>query len=321
MRCVSTIIPAFNRGGVLPRAVESAYAQVGEFEADVIVVDDGSTDNTPAVCEALRQRFPNLCVIRQNNAGVSAARNAGIQVARGDFFHFLDSDDYMLPGMYSQMIAALGQSGDAADVAYCGYAVVDPAGRPITVTDGEPVAEDMRARLLVSCLGPPHSFFLTRKAVAAVGLFDPAVTPCEDWDYWLRTAMKGFTFVHVALPLVSYERSDDSASRNYLRMVYAAERMLDKTRSELSDPSLRLAHKKGRRFIRPCMFHISYSEAMGLDLRRGRFWTASHGLWKVLRQDPRTLWPALGVLTHHKRNMARGLTTLLCQPFRWLSGR
>lgn len=316
MPIVSTIIPTFNRARVVGRAVESAYAQTGDFELDVIVVDDGSEDDTPEVCRALLQRFPTMQVVRKANGGVSSARNAGIEVARGGFFHFLDSDDYIAPFMYSQMIAALGQGEDGADVAYCGYAIVDAAGAITSVTAGDPVSADMRERLLIGCLGPPHSFFVRRKVIEGVGLFDQSVTPCEDWDFWIRSALTGARFVHVPKPLVFYERSDDSASRNYLRMVHAAERMLEKTRKALPDPRLRIPHGQAFRQVRACMFHISYSEGMRIDLERGRFLAAARNLWAVLRQDPKTTWPAMCALTHHKRAIVRGIGALMSRPFR-----
>ena len=91
---VSVIIPTFNRCGFLGRAVDSVLEQTGpSFE--LIVVDDGSTDTTFDLLAGYGDRIE---MIRQSNLGVSAARNAGIRSARGEYIALLDSDDYWLPG-------------------------------------------------------------------------------------------------------------------------------------------------------------------------------------------------------------------------------
>jgi len=88
----SIIIPSYNCAPWLERAVESAYA-LGSQAVEVIVIDDGSTDETPALCANLKQQYPDLKVIRQTNGGLSAARNTGLDAATGEFVFLLDADD------------------------------------------------------------------------------------------------------------------------------------------------------------------------------------------------------------------------------------
>jgi len=92
----SIIIPSFNCSSWLERAVKSAY-NLGSQPVEVIVIDDGSTDNTPALCATLKLQYPNLNVIRQPNGGLSAARNTGIKAATGTFIVLLDADDELIP--------------------------------------------------------------------------------------------------------------------------------------------------------------------------------------------------------------------------------
>lgn len=100
----SVIIPSYNCAPWLERSVLSALA-LSEDQVEVVIVDDGSTDETPKICGALEARYPQVRVIRQINAGVSAARNAGISVSRGDYVIFLDADDVLIPFDLSAVVS------------------------------------------------------------------------------------------------------------------------------------------------------------------------------------------------------------------------
>lgn len=103
---LSTIIPVYNTKLYLNKAVDSIIAQqmpVGEHE--IILVDDGSTDGSSAVCDEYASRHPNLVrVIHKRNGGVSSARNSGIAEAKGQYVHFMDSDDWLIPGAYNYIL-------------------------------------------------------------------------------------------------------------------------------------------------------------------------------------------------------------------------
>jgi glycosyltransferase involved in cell wall biosynthesis len=321
MTCITTVIPCYNHAAVVGRAVRSVYAQAGGPDLDVIVVDDGSTDDTAEACRRLVEEFPHLRVIRKANGGVSSARNAGIEAARGDFIHFLDADDYLAPTMYSEMVAALDAPGRHADVAYCGFVTVDPAGNVKTSTNGVPLVADMRETLLVGCLGPPHTFIVRRSAVAAVGAFDTRLSECADWDYWLRLALLGCIFTHVPRPLVWYELGATNMSRNYLRMMKDAHAALLKNRPGLNDPTLVEHWQRGFHGVRQCMFDNCYAPGMRVRLEDGRFLSAAGDLAVLLRKDPKSIGPAINSLMRHKRAIARGMRTLLSRPLRLLNGR
>ncbi|OGV71715.1 MAG: hypothetical protein A3K19_12355 [Lentisphaerae bacterium RIFOXYB12_FULL_65_16] len=114
---VSVIIPTYNYGAFVGRAIESCLRQT-HADVEIIVVDDGSTDDTPQVVAQFGDRIRSL---RQDNAGVSAARNRGLEAARGAFVAFLDADDYLTPDSVERRLKALLQSPDAALVVSAWY--------------------------------------------------------------------------------------------------------------------------------------------------------------------------------------------------------
>ena len=102
---LSTIIPVYNTAPWLHRCVDSVLNQsLGDDEHEVVLVDDGSTDESPAICDDYAKRYPGrVRVLHLANGGVSVARNAGVGVACGEYVHFVDSDDRVLPGIYGYM--------------------------------------------------------------------------------------------------------------------------------------------------------------------------------------------------------------------------
>lgn len=114
---LSVIIPVYNRESFLERCVKSVAASSLQ-NIEIILVDDGSTDHSGALCDKLAEEDKRIIVIHQQNAGVSAARNRGLEKARGKYFAFVDSDDYIEPDMYEKMIAAMEEQD--ADMVCCG---------------------------------------------------------------------------------------------------------------------------------------------------------------------------------------------------------
>ena len=115
---VSVIIPAYNAEAYLRRSVDSVLSQtLADFE--IVLVDDGSTDGTAAICDAYARDDARVRVIHGQNGGVSAARNRGLAAARGDYIAWLDSDDYLLPGALEKLMDALRRNG--VRVAMCNY--------------------------------------------------------------------------------------------------------------------------------------------------------------------------------------------------------
>lgn len=124
---LSIIVPVYKVENYLPKCMDSILAQTfTDFE--LILVDDGSPDDCPALCDAAAAKDARIRVIHQKNGGLSAARNAGLDAARGAWIGFVDSDDYIAPEMYEVLYQAVQSTG--ADLALCDYAEVDETGAP-----------------------------------------------------------------------------------------------------------------------------------------------------------------------------------------------
>ncbi len=122
---ISVIIPVYQVEPYLEKCVKSVLDQTYE-DLEIILVDDGSPDNCPAMCDAFAARDSRVRVIHQKNGGLSAARNAGLDTAGGAYIGFVDSDDYIAPDMYEKLYAAMTETG--ADLVVCDTACVDERG-------------------------------------------------------------------------------------------------------------------------------------------------------------------------------------------------
>lgn len=189
---LSVVIPTYNRAAYLPSAVGSALEQVG-VDTEVIVVDDGSTDDTAAVVAARAPRWgPRFRCLRQENAERGAARNQGLRHSRGEFVAFLDSDDVWRSDHAARCVRALEAHPEAV-AAYSEYGVIDSEGRVIhEIVSRPPVRGDafLQALCLKRLIIHPTEVVLRRAAVAGERLFDPDIPGAEDWLLWVRLACR-----------------------------------------------------------------------------------------------------------------------------------
>jgi len=116
---ISVIVPVYNTEKYLRECVESIISQTMFDQMEIILVDDGSTDSSPGICDEYASKYKNILTVHQNNAGVSAARNAGITKATGTYIGFVDSDDYVFPEMYERLYD--GAETAQADMSFCGF--------------------------------------------------------------------------------------------------------------------------------------------------------------------------------------------------------
>lgn len=216
---VSVVIPAHDAARTLADAVASAQAQQPP-PREVIVVDDGSRDGTPAVAAA----FPGVHLIRQRNQGPAAARNRGVAVASGEWVAFLDADDVWRPERLARQLDVIRRY---PDVQLVGSAV--PSWTLPGRRQGRFVERGLRVvghrDLLFACLFPTTSVLARRSLLVDAGGFDPAVDGAEDWDLWLRCAQRAQVAV-VQEPLVDYRDRPDSYSKDLARTYHSTQLVL-----------------------------------------------------------------------------------------------
>ena len=218
MPAVSVITPAWNAAAFLPDTIESVLAQtLADWE--LLIVDDGSTDETAAIVRRYAARDSRIRLLQQENAGPSTARNRAMRAARGEYFAFLDSDDRWMPGFLRAQLDVFARHPDTGLVTTNGVYDGGPFdGRPLRSPEpGYPVLP-----LTDLIVDETAVFIMTvfRRAVFdTIGGFDEAQWTSEDYDFWLRAAMAGFVFRRNAQPLGMYRVRGNSLSRNRVRMI------------------------------------------------------------------------------------------------------
>jgi glycosyltransferase involved in cell wall biosynthesis len=260
---VSVVIPCFNQGRFLRTAIESALGQTHR-QVEVIVVNDGSTDDTARVAAAYAGRIK---YVEQSNQGLSAARNTGIRGATGEFLHFLDADDFIQPEMYERMLWVLAERPDAV-AAYCGYHHVDMDGHSLDIVPARPESDDVFHLLLCYNPWPCHSLVVRRSSVDSAGFFDPRLPSCEDWDLWLRIAAQGSRFAPVDGEFACYRWYAQSMSKKHATMFLTALHVIrQNARRHGFCPQCRRAAAAGIRHV----WNRYVLSDMNRDLEAGRF--------------------------------------------------
>lgn len=227
---VSVVIPAFNAAWCVGKAIDSVLAQ-DYLDFELIVVDDGSTDDTRAVLAAYGNR---VRVVPQANGGLSSARNAGILAARGSLVAFLDADDWWLPGKLARQVELmqlrpeLGFSSTAARVE-------DLEGRLLNIWPRASWNGSFLAHLFGSnadVAGSGSAVIVRRELFDQVGTFDESLRSLEDIDMWMRLAAVS-AYDCIEEPLVVILKRPVSMSRNLEVMRDAAVRVMEKNRALL----------------------------------------------------------------------------------------
>jgi glycosyltransferase involved in cell wall biosynthesis len=234
MPLISIIIPAYNAESTILETIESVRDQTFS-NLEIIVVDDGSADETLALVRGIRDE--RLKIVAGAHLGLSAARNRGIERARGEFLSFIDADDLWTPEKLEMQLHAL-QSNPTAAVAYSWTAFIDPRGRFLFAKERVYFQGDVYPQLLRSCFIASGSNVLIRKSVVeSIGLFDMQLRAAEDWEYWLRVAER-WHFALVPRYQILYRVLSDSISSDVATMEHETLIVLDRA-LQTAPPNIR----------------------------------------------------------------------------------
>jgi glycosyltransferase involved in cell wall biosynthesis len=273
---VAVIIPSYNSAALLPRALESVLAQT-ILPREIIVVDDGSSDNTE---EVARRYAEHVTCIRQPNAGCGAARNRGIRMATSKWVALLDADDQWLPEKLERQLACAAAAPAAAFI-YCDAFVVDPEGTHLGkfCSGKNPAQGWVFDRLLESVFFRPSTSMIRRDAFLEVGAYDESVRFTEDYEFCLRLARK-YEFRGVPDALVLYERQPTSMSKNLVAMARCEARYLHTLLyTELTHPQ----RAKVRRRLGRNLFNLAY------EVRKSSPKESVAAAWQSVCVQPREL--------------------------------
>lgn len=235
---VSVIIPAYNREKTIEKAIQSVLDQMYK-DVEVIVVDDGSTDDTVSAVKSIKDKRVK-CISLGKNSGACMARNKGIEVAQGRYIAFQDSDDIWKPGKLEKQIAILKK--EPVDLVFCAFERVRGTEKAILplLDEGYVSREKLLERSLVST----QTLVGKRECFDTI-IFDEKMPRLQDYDITIRLSGK-FKFYFINEPLVKMYVGSDSISRSSIKMLNAEQRIFSKYQSEMVQyPAFKLYNLEG----------------------------------------------------------------------------
>lgn len=271
---VSVITATYNMGRYVGEAVDSVLAQ--EWPAlEAIVVDDGSTDDTPSVLEGYAAD-PRVRVIRQANAGQTAAKNAGLRAARGEFVGFCDADNAWLPGKLARQVPLL-QARPAAGVVYGDIALMDGEGRTLPTPPVKRHGGRITEPLLLSNFVTFNTALLPRRVLEEVGGFDETLRMAIDYDLWLRVSTR-YEFIYLPEPLARYRiwggQMSHRTEERFANFVRLFERFLAAHPDAVTPAQARRA------------WAVNYAQRAASRAARGNWTGALRDYWRAMRHRP-----------------------------------
>jgi glycosyltransferase involved in cell wall biosynthesis len=285
---VSVVIPCYNQAHFLSEAIESVLAQTyPHFE--IVVVDDGSTDNTQEVAS----RYPGMRCVRQENLGLAEARNTGIRRSNGSFLVFLDADDRLLPNALEAGLSSMKAHPECAFVAGR-YRYIAFDGSPLLTPQPPRVERDYYLALLKrNHIAAPVTVMYRRPVFEYVKGFDSSVSPVDDYDLYLRIAREFPIHCHERVIAEIRQHNEDISDNNSeptlistLAVLHSQQRRV-KDNNRYGEP-----YKTGVR-----MGRIFYGEQLANEVRalaQKREWKRTiQSITALLRYYPRGLASAL----------------------------
>lgn len=235
---VSVIIPCYNHGNFLPAAIQSVLDQ-NYSEIEIIVIDDGSIDNTKDVA----QNYKEVIYKYQENKGLSAARNTGIKISNGAFLLFLDADDWLLPEVIELNLNYLHSNKNLAFVSGGHLKVFD---NNKLVTEKQEIIDNHFVHLLKGNYIGMHATVLYRRWVFDDFSFDETLKNCEDYDLYLKIARK-YPVLHHTHLIAAYRFHQSNMSSNVPAMLKGVLNILERQKSKLKNSNEEKALAEGKK--------------------------------------------------------------------------
>lgn len=281
---VSVIIPAYNAAAFIRQALDSVLAQVYK-NLEVVVVDDGSQDDTAQIVKSIAITDARVTLLRQSNQGVAAARNLAIEKSSGEFIAPLDADDIWHPKKLKRQIERMLNSGPTVGLNYTWYVRIDENSLLLSAGGKWQVeGKTLAALLYYNFIGNGSVPLIRRTCIEHVGGYKSEFRAqggegYEDWDLYLRIA-EHYEFCVVPAYLVGYRRSPNSLSSNYAAMARSKKLLLQEVEQRhLAVPARILRWAKSSQ----CLLQIK------VDYRKRNYLGAIVGAAQAFRWDPFTV--------------------------------
>jgi len=306
-RLVSIIIPTFNRAALLPRGLKSLLKQTYQ-NFEIIVVDDGSTDNTEQIVKEFQRNDPRIQYVRQAHTGYAASPlNTGIKNSKGSHIAFLASDDEWTPTKLEKQIGAFdAQPNRSIGFISCYALLMDRDGKTLAEYR-TPNPDSLFPQLLLDnfiC----GNVVIKKRVLDVVGLFDEALCVGEDWDMWIRIARAGYDFDVVNEPVFKYylHESNITKSTNALKSVLSVEYIFKKHHD---------LYRKYR-VMGKMAFSLGVKFYLANDQKRSRRY-----IKEVMRLRPFRPEPYLVFMLFYFGKLGYGMLTLLVKFYRIIKYR
>jgi len=264
----SIVIPCYKQAHFLPESVESVLAQTYR-EIEIVVVDDGSPDNTAEVVA----RYPTVQCLRQQNRGLAEARNAGFRASKGEYVLFLDADDRLTPDAVEAHICCFAKHpdagfvvGDIDQIAADGSYIYSPRWPILEASHYE---ELLRVKHVANTI----AVMFRRSVIDELRGFEALYSPAEDYELLLR-ATRLFSSIHHRAVVAQYRRHPANLSRKGTVMLGALHRVMERQLPIVNgNPTLKRAWREGERYWRD-RFGPTTIKQVYAHLRRGELWRA-----------------------------------------------
>ena len=288
MPLISVIIPAYNAENTIKETIESALQQTWKA-LEIIVINDGSTDSTLDIVNSINS--PQLKVLSYANGGVSASRNRGIALAKGEYIAFLDADDLWTPDKLEAQFQAL-QDHPEAVVAYSWTDYIDEQSQFLYPGSHITVNGDVYAQLLLrNFLENGSNPLISKNALTAIGDFDESISHGEDWELFLRLAAR-YRFVAVPSPQILYRKSANSATANLTKLEKQCLDVLEHTYAG-SPESLQSLKRQSLANL----YEYLTFRALESNQTRSASLTAARYFWQSIYHNPTMMWRRSRLMT------------------------
>lgn len=282
---ISIIMPAFNSSKYIATTIESVLAQTfNDFE--LLIIDDGSTDNTSEIVNHYCKLDTRITLLCQKNQGVSYARNQGLELAKGEYIAFLDSDDQWLPNKLEVHIQHFAKSSNLG-ISFGRIEFMSFNGKPTGKLSNSQLFQITPKDLYYeNLIVTPSNAVVRRAVIDSVGNFDSNLSGTEDAELFLRVAHKGWKVEGINQVLVRYRTNQVGVSSNLYRMEEDWKKFNAKVETyapELVKQHYQQARAFFLRYLARRTLRNQLSSHMGVDFMNRALQTD----WKIIFKEPR----------------------------------